>query len=107
MSKELRNQLERNLASLDRMEGEEAEQQRQAIQSKLAELEDTGDDEPGEADPWEGVHITAAARARAEELEMTPEDFKRRRATGKGGFVVGDVERIHAAIDKEDTDGDD
>jgi len=47
-----------------------------------------------EGDSGLGVDLTPAAQAKAEELGLTAEDFKRRRPSGKTGFTVGDVERI-------------
>lgn len=71
-----------------------------------AEKQETPEPEAvAEVDAWAGVEMTPAARNRAEELGLSPEDFEGEQPSGKAGFLVSDVERI--ANEEEDEDGDD
>jgi hypothetical protein len=108
MSDEMvRNQLNRDRAMF---EGAGMAKQVAAVDEQLAALDaaaaEAAADAEGEAeDAWESVTISPAARARADELGLTAEDFKRRRASGKSGFVVADVDRIAEALGKGEAEG--
>ena len=61
--------------------------------------------EPEQADPWAGVDITPAARLKADDLGVTPDDLKDHSPSGKAGFLVSDVTRIARGNSEGDTDG--
>ena|SRR5688572_15726253 len=86
----------------------------ESIDARIAALENpvaAAEKKQVEADAWDGLNMTAAARAHADALKLKPGDFKGWTKSGKGGFLVSDVDAIAGARDKAGseggTDGDD